>query len=67
MSIDKDLGEAFEKLKGQMFYTYRGVTYERVPEGWKHGHVTFTSLTDIDEHMDVMNRCLEKSLNRLKK
>lgn len=62
-----DIGQAFERMKGEWFYTYRGVTFEKVPAGWKSGTIICRNREEMDHFINERQAFLTNSLNRIKK
>jgi len=65
-----DLGRAFERLKGEWFYEYRGVNWEKVPTGWKWGNIICRNRKEMDDLIDqthnILQNSIDKGLNKLK-
>lgn len=59
-----DLGKAFERLKDEWFYTYRGVTFEKVNGGWKWGETVYCNRGEMDSLIDQMEQQLSKSIKK---
>lgn len=55
-----DIGDAFEKLKKDMFFNYRGALVEKIIGGFKWGERKFITLQEvkmaIDEAYDTFNK-----------
>lgn len=66
-SNKSDIGRAFERLKGEFFYTYRGVTFQKVATGWKWGETVCRNREEMDSLIDQTEQMLNNSINRLKK
>jgi len=64
--IKGDIGRAFEKGKGQWFYAYRGVNWEKVPTGWKWGEVICRNRQEMDSLINQREQFLQNSLNKKK-
>lgn len=57
-----DIGKSFERMKGEWFYTYRGVTFEKVPVGWKWGESVCRNRQEMDSLIDQMEQQLANSI-----
>ena len=65
--MSKDFNKAFSKLMEQSFYRYRGVLFERTPEGFRRNGVFYKTTEEMDKFIDEGGNAITDSLNRLKK
>lgn len=66
MGTKNDLGASFNKLKDSIFFTYRGVTFEKVATGWKRGDIVCRNREEMDSLIDKTEQLLNSSINRVK-
>lgn len=59
-----DLGKAFERLKDEWFYTYRGVTFNKVDGGWERAGFVCRNREEMDSLIDQWEKQLADSINR---
>lgn len=57
-----DLGKAFERLKDEWFYTYRGVIFDKVDGGWRRGSAICRNREEMDSLIDQMEQQLANSI-----
>ena len=62
----KDIGQAFERLKAESFFVYKGLRFERTPAGFIHNGLLCRDLHDMDILVAHEEKALGESINRIK-
>lgn len=66
MKSANDIDASFKRLKNEMFFVYKGLTFERTKAGFVHNSVLCRDFHDMDILVEQEERALTMSINRLK-
>lgn len=64
MNNSNDIGKSLERLKKEMFFVYRGLTFERTKAGFVHNGVLCRDHSEMDILVEQERHNLRNSLKK---